>query len=92
MLVTRGQSNNKPNYNFSFKPSNSRVPFNQLPIKLGNYSLIVNVKFITYERELKKDIVNKNQNNQLKIKVILVLNNPKNIPMVKLNKAKDMEE
>ena len=52
----------------------------------------MNVKFITYEKELKKDIVNKNQNNQLKIKIILVLNNPKNIPMVKLNKAKDMEE
>ena len=74
VLVNRGQANNKPNYNLSFKPSNSRVPFNQLPIMLGNYSLIVNVKFITYEKELKKDIVNKNQNNQIKIKVILVLN------------------
>ena len=48
----------------------------------------MNVKFITYEKELKKDIVNKNQNNQLKIKVILVLNNPKNIPMVKLTKQR----
>ena len=67
-------------------PSNSRVPFNQFPIKLGNYSLIVKVKFIAYKKELKEDIVNKNQNSQLKINVILVLNNPKNIPMVKLTK------
>ena len=52
----------------------------------------MNVKFIAYKKELKEDIVNKNQNSQLKIKVILVLNNSKNILMVKLNKAKDMED
>ena len=92
VLVTREQSNNKPNYNLSLEHLNSRVPFNQLPIKLGNYSLIVNVNFIAYKKELKKDIVNKNQNSQLKIKVILVLNNPKNLPMVKVNKEKDMDE
>ena len=60
VLVTREQSNNKPNFNLSLEHPNSRVPFNQLPIKLGNYSLIVKVKFIAYEKELKKDIVNKN--------------------------------
>ena len=32
---------------FRAPPSNSRVPFNQLPIKLRNYSLIVNVELIT---------------------------------------------
>ena len=90
--MTRGQSNNKPNYNFSFKPSNSRVPFNQFSIKLVNYSLIVNVKFIAYKKELKEDIVNKNRNSQLKIKVILVLNNPKKYSNGKINKAKNMEE
>ena len=48
----------------------------------------MNVKFIAYKKELKEDIVNKNRNSQLKIKVILVLNNPKNIPMVKLTKQR----
>ena len=38
---------------------------------------MVNVKFIAYEDELKKDMINKTQRNQLKIKVTLVLINSK---------------
>ena len=77
MSGIREQSNNKPNYNLSLEYSDSRVPFNQLPIKLGNYSLIVIMEHITYKRELMKDMINKTQRNQLKIKVILVLINSK---------------
>jgi len=56
----REQTNNNPITIFLLNlPTQGFLSINS-PIKLGNYSLIVKVKFIAYEKELKKDIVNKN--------------------------------
>ena len=65
-LVTNKPTNNEPITIELLSIPTQGSPFNQLPIKLGNYSIIINMDFTKLRGKIKRDMINNNQRDQLK--------------------------
>ena len=60
-LVTNKPTNNEPITIELLSILTQGSPFNQLPIKLGDYSIIIIVDFTKSIGEVKEDIINNNE-------------------------------